>query len=159
MPYKNKGLEVELTDEQAEEVVKVYGAKKDYLPKEGQIVYYISLGLDVFPISYKEIMKQAFIAGEILLTKEEAEKKAEKLKALARINEYILSNGLRFKPDWSDVKQNYVIEGWGYHRDSPSIAYFCLVNTSKHNLVFKSAEDRQLVLDNCAEDLETLLKD
>ena len=159
MSYKIKGLEVELTDEQVKEVAEAYGAKKDYLPKEGQIVFHLELNLGVDSTDYDAGMKHAFLAGEIFLTKEEAEREAEKLKALARINEYILSNGLRFKPDWSDVKQNYVIEGWGYHRDSPSIAYFCLVNTSKHNLVFKSAEDRQLVLDNCAEDLETLLKD
>lgn len=100
----------------------------------------------------------------VFATKEEAEREDQRRLALGRIRKYVCANNVKmdryneYRADWNDNYFKYQIEGWKHDTDRPSLILFRSIDTSSHGLIFKTAEDRQMVLDNCKEDLEILLK-
>lgn len=97
------------------------------------------------------------LLGNMYPTKEAAEKALAQKQALQRIHEYMDKEGLWYEPDWTKCEPEHQIQGWDYEDDEPY--YDCdYMDLSKHHLVFRTEEDLRKVLDNCAEDLEIVLK-
>jgi hypothetical protein len=150
---------VQLTSEMVEQIVKNATEKKEFI-KVGQRYWFLTdVGIDT--CLWKDCSRDEarLIIGNVFLTEEAVKKVNNKRKAFGAIRQYIRDNGLEFKPDWSDDKQKkWQITGWDYLRNNCHYDWFCLYDISRHNLIFKSQEDRQKVLDNCAKELEVLLK-
>lgn len=86
----------------------------------------------------------------------EAQKALDKLKAWARINEYIDTNGLRFDEsnglDWKSENQKKWF--WWYDHDAATFApdWFEQIQYSD-NPVFRTKENAQKVIDACKNDI------
>jgi hypothetical protein len=102
--------------------------------------------------------RERIILGNVYPTKEVAEKALAQKQALQRIYEYMDKKGLWYEPDWSDGEPKWQIAGWDYEDNMPRIDFYADIDMSQHHLIFRTIEDRQKVLDNCAKDLEILLK-
>lgn len=152
----------------AEQVRKLVKENPDILqedtgvPKEGQDYWYLS-ATNVL-MSYwanNSTDNELLIRNNVYLTKEAAEKADKKRVAFGSVMAFIRSHGLSFTPDWkSEDRDKYQITGWDFYNEEIWIGNNRRCNGSAANLpVFKSEEDRQLVLDNMAEELRTLLRD
>jgi len=132
-----------------------------WTPKIREGYYYLDEDYEIFNNVFlgDEGDKVLGKIGNAYKTRPEAERVVEKAKALRRIHEYMRKNDLFFTPDWSDDKYKYAIAGWDYVGNEPLTSTWFAVDASKGNLIFKSNNDRQMVLDNCAKDLEIYLKD
>jgi len=86
----------------------------------------------------------------------EAQKALDKLKAWARINDYIDANGLRFDEsnglDWKDENQMKWMWKYGYHAAGIEMDYACQCQFSD-NPVFRTKDDLQKVIDACKHDI------
>jgi hypothetical protein len=158
-------LTEELTEEQVEELLQqikdagIFKEKKEVLEK-GQEYWYLAEDEYSNTIFQNDGFDEAILARDnVYLTEEEARKADEKRVALGTIRAFIRKNDLEFTPDWEDGEEiKYQITGWQYEEDEMSIDRWTKWDESKYNLVFKSEEDRQKVLDNCTGELEFLLK-
>jgi hypothetical protein len=154
--YTLKNTTLTLTDEQVEEVVKNAG-KKEFI-KEGQEYWYLYWGGQENCTWQNDNIDKARLArANVYLTEKEAKKADNKRLALGTIQAYIRDNGLEFTPDWKDTTDKYQIIGWNYVLNNVNHGCSDDINYSQHNLIFKSAEDLQKVLDNCREELIVLL--
>lgn len=117
-------------------------------------VKYVEMGFIHYPESYERF-------GNVYKTKEEAEKIVKKRKALRRIHEYMRENDLFFyEVDWEKHEQaKWMIIGWNYDLQIADWDFTYFKDRIKGNLIFRTEEDMQEVLENCKEDLEIYLKD
>lgn len=97
--------------------------------------------------------------NNIYITKEATQKADNKRLALGTIRKFIRENFLEFVPDWKNNQEKYQIIGWIYNAGIPDYSNWSLRNLSQHNLIFKSPEDRQKVLEGCHDELRVLLRD
>lgn len=157
------GTTIKVTDEQLQELIDSQEIEHriGWKPQLLDYFYFISNNLDIKERRYEGFSedRDLVVVGNCYATKEAAKQAREKQKALRRIHEYMYKNDLVYVPDWSDSIGKYQISGWSYNDNSPIVHSFFHENLSRGNLVFKTDEDRQQVLDNCKEDLEIYLKD
>jgi hypothetical protein len=163
MRFIIKNKEIELTAEEVAEIVKQSKETKQslyFVPKMGEVYFVLNAACFYSSIWKNDNIDNGFLArAEIYRTKEEAQKADEKRLALGRIRKYIHENGLEFVPNWKNENEDkYQIIGWDYDDDMPDKGWYCYIDRSCHNLIFRSEEDRQKVLDNCKDDLRILLK-
>ncbi len=159
------GTTIKVTDEQLQELMKSQKTESSigWTPEIGEMYTYLVKGNLIRTITNNNVPfdRELFEIGNCYKTETEAQRVLDKKKALRRIHEYMYKNDLVYVPDWnvSNDDYKYQIEGWFHTEDRPTLCqYFCL-NNSKGNLVFRTEQDRQKVLDNCKEDLEIYLKD
>lgn len=95
--------------------------------------------------------------GNAFKTQEEAKKKAEQMKALARVNKYIRENDLRLTDvDWNDDEQSK----WNIYHDVTDkvMRTGCWTYRNYKSLIaeLKSEEAGKQVIENCIDDLEVI---
>lgn len=81
--------------------------------------------------------------------------------ALGNILAYIRDNEIELvkDEDWSNGDiEKFCIDGWDYDENEIWFSETFSVDTSQFSLAFYSQEDREKVIENCKEDLTTLLK-
>jgi hypothetical protein len=158
--YKPQTIDgVQLTSEMVEQIVKNATEKKEFI-KIGQIYWFLDdIRFDCKKWENNEFDNYRLARGNVFLTEEAAKKAENKRLALGTIQQYIRDNDLEFEPNWYYREQmKWQICGWDYTRNNCLYDWPYSYNTSKHNLIFKTAEDRLKVIDNCAKELEVLLK-
>ena len=150
---------IELTSAQIE-AIKASGIleKKEFI-KEGQSYWYLE-DFSFSESSWKndEVEEALLSRANVYLTEQEAIDADKRRLALGTIKKFIRENNLEFTPDWENEETRWQVTGWDYNKDSVSINYWTKINDSQHNLVFESQEDLEKVLENCKEELKTLLK-
>lgn len=167
----NKYMQIKLNKEEKKELdekgeVKIgeitikVNKKKPFLEKGQE---YWSLDVDkIIRLTNKndDIDKRILARDNIYLTEEEVKKADNKRLALGTIRQYMRDNDLIWNDvDWNDGTQNkWQITGWNYDNKEVILEKLWATDCSQHNLIFKLAEDMQKVLDNCSEELKTLLK-
>ena len=147
--YTQKDLIVEgYTLQQDKEFIKI-----------GQNYFYLNgYGISEITGDNGNLDNKLLARANVYLTKEEAQKADNKRLALGTIQKFIRDNDLEFEPDWQNNSQTkYQITGWNYEEDDVITNYFSFKKTSPFNLIFYSGIDRQKVLENCKEELKTLL--
>jgi hypothetical protein len=137
-----------------------------WVPKIGEEYWYIGTDYahDEVQVLHNEFGntsadKIRILTGNIYPTKKVAEKALAQKQALQRIYEYMDKEYLFFTPDWNDTTKKWMISGWDYNDDEPIHRWTNYgTDMSQHNFIFRTGEDMKMVLDNCAEDLEIVLK-
>jgi len=160
MNYKEQNIDgIKLTAEQVKEVVENATNKKEFIKDRQDYWFLDSCGI----VKAKEYNSSAWnmehlVRNNIYLTEAEAQKADDKRLALGTIMQYIRDNDLEFVPNWEDDNEyKYQISGWSYEVDRPINDLYSVVNTSPHDLVFKSKKDCEKVFDNCKDEIKTLL--
>jgi hypothetical protein len=155
--YTLKNTTLTLTDEQVEEVLKNAG-KKEFI-KEGQKYWFVrEIGIDNDHwVHATSVDIERLERANVYLTEEEAQKADNKRLALGTIQAYIRDNDLQFTPNWEYNNWKWQITGWSYEGDCELYNQYYYNDESKYDLIFKSEEDRQKVIDNCKEELRILL--
>lgn len=95
--------------------------------------------------------------GNAFKTQEEAEKKAEQMKALARVNKYIRENDLRLTDvDWNDT--NIGKHDIYYDFSNKEILTTCWTYCNHKPIIgeLKSKEAGEQVIENCIDDLKVI---
>lgn len=166
----SEGVSMNLSNEEFERireemVSKGLMEKKDKgLPKVGDCYWLLdSVGTEVWTFDNDVFENGAISRGNFYLTEEEAKKADERRLALGRIQKFIRENDIDapctgYIPDFSDGGYKYQITGWNYTYDEVSLNSYIKFDESQYNLIFKTLEGRQAVLENCSKDLEILLK-
>lgn len=129
-------------------------------PKIGE-KYYVNRGAYITPQTNEGVGfdKTAIKKGRTSKTKRELIEKANVDEAKHTIWKYMREHGMFFEPDWSDDDHSkYVIDGWAYDDDCPTVDTKWCRDTSQHSLVFASREDRQQILDKFPDELKLILK-
>lgn len=159
-------IEFELNQEQAEKVKKMLSEEKKEWVKKGEDYYFLrgeSVGI-IAGWSNEEVDEEILKRANVYRTREAAEQADRQRLALGAIYKYVRENGIRmagfngFIPDWNNNKQKFQIDGWYFQEESPTIASYEHLDVSTNGLVFETVGDRRKVLDNCAKELEDLLK-
>jgi hypothetical protein len=162
MKFTIKNKEIELTAEEVEEIVKQSKEAKQplyFVPKMEE-EYFVLSECSVCVLNWGNGRADNLYLdrANVYRTKEEAEKEDQKRLALGRIRKYIHENDLESAPNWEDGEDKYQIVGWDYGLDKPITDCSPYIDYSSYNLIFRSVEDGQKVIDNCKDDLRTLLK-
>jgi len=154
------GVEVTLTQEQIDQILKENEKKSGY-PEYNTYYWYLTSYGETRRIRWVAVIDDnfRFDTGNYYETEEEAEKAAEKLQALARIRKYIRENDLGVVPDWDNLDMpfspccyriGYDSFGGNFFVSSVSIGRF------ETNIGYiKSDEAAQQVIDYCKDDLLT----
>lgn len=152
--YKTKA-DIEITKEEAEKAMKFY---------ENPEVSH-SLGWESSLVQEK-VTREYFVADDEYLasstfgfkTREERNLHDSKQKAIFKIHKYMRENNMFWDIDWNTFKGKWLIQGWNYGWDIPSLCCYSQQDSSSHNLIFKTEEDRDEILDKFPEELELILK-
>ena len=159
MGYTLKDKKITLTEEEIREIVEASKEKKGFIEIETRYWSLDCYSVNSFIWVDGTIGNKKLARGNVYLTEEEAQRADSKRLVLGTIQAFIRDNNLEFKPDWGNENETkYTIAGWNYNNDAPNIDYYYQLNISSYNLIFKSAEDMQLVLDECRKELKILLK-
>ena len=158
MKYKIKGLDIEITEEQLNELNKQRENKgeKYFFPKDGEAYYAVDwrrVRGTVKNIPYDD----EIIDRGVFRTEELAKKEDEKRKALVRMSKWSQDNGLFFEPDWSDENQKKYSPYYDHKNKkwSTSPVYYYQVNFLLPH--FKNFDDCQKFIDNNLSDLNLFI--
>jgi len=143
-------ITLELTQAQIDSIQKgeeVTIKKDDGMPQDGTLYSFIMDCSDSHGAKWVKhyIDFHRYDTGNYFLTKEEANKRAEAWKALARVNKYIREEELRGGDYAISLNENLSLD-WYYS------AYSIISN-------LKSKEAVQQVIDNCEEDCKLVLSE
>jgi len=150
------GVEVTLTQEQIDQILKEHKEKKGY-PHTNTEYFSVTYYGWAQEYNWENNNDEEFMfdIGNYYATKEEAEKAAEKLQALARIRKYIRENDLGVETDWSDHDQDkfFIV----YPHDEMMLNWGRSVTWQREDNIgyLKSAVAARQVIDNCKDDLLT----
>ncbi len=167
-----EGVSLNLSNEELEKIKEEMAShgllknkEKKGLPSIGERFWVLpNTGtLETWTFHDDETDKGVISRGNFYLTREEAIKEDERRLALGRIQKFIRDNDIDapcngWTPDFEYGSYKYQISGWNYSGNVADTTVYAKFDDSKHGLTFKTAEDRQAVIDNCAKDLEILLK-
>ena len=111
--------------------------------------FYIDTDLGIIEIKY--YLNEAY--SEIFLTREEAEKEAEKRKAIFNIKKYCYDNNIEIREfPILNIKNFYIVKAICNY-----IYNYCVSNLELNTIwFFKNDLDASNVIDNCKEDLNIL---
>ena len=124
-----------------------YGEKYEYINSDGEITWLIwnNFSMD----RRRKAIGNVFRPGE-------AQKALDKLKAWARINDYIDANGLRFDEstglDWGNNEQQKWFWRYGYDEKQLVKVWSAIIQYSD-NPVFRTMDDLQQVIAACNDDI------
>ncbi len=149
------GVEVTLTQEQIDQILKENEKKSGYPENDTEFWYLTSYGEAIYyHWEGEESEHYMFDTGNYYETKAEAEKALEKLQALARIRKYIRENDLGVVPDWSDRNRAAYI--YYSHSDSEFLWEVYWYLSQETNIGYlKSSEACEQVIKDCKDDLLT----
>lgn len=95
--------------------------------------------------------------GNAFKTREEAEKKAKQMQALARVNKYIRENDLRFTDvDWNNTEQSKFSIFYNTFSIQIEVSNWCISNYKMLIGDLKSREAGEQVIGNCIDDLKII---
>jgi len=95
--------------------------------------------------------------GNAFKTREEAEKKAQQMQALARVNRYIRENDLRLTDvDWNNTEQSKWSILYNISSEKIEASAWCINNYKILIGDLKSREAGKQVIENCIDDLKII---
>lgn len=95
--------------------------------------------------------------GNAFKTREEAEKKAKQMQALARVNRYIRENDLRpTDVDWNNTKQHKWSIYYNITSEKIEAGDWCISNFKTLIGELKSEEAGEQLIENCIDDLKII---
>lgn len=159
MNYKIKGLEVEITDEQLDELIKERENKgKFWKPEYGEDYWHADLDgvLDYKPWTGDEFDLRRYNTGNCFKTQSEAEEKLKYNDAVIAVNVKIRELNDGWKPDWSDEDQYQFHIFFNYYSSKFSVAENSQVTEFSILNFVKSKEIANQVIEECAEELEII---
>lgn len=142
-----------LTEEKLPFVERMIEKEYWYMSDSGEKI------LETYTGEYEDVDRLSI--NNVFFTESDCDKEIAKRKALGNIMSYIRDNEIELvkDEDYSNREiEKHCISGWNYDEDKVNEDVWCFVDWSKFSLAFYSREDREKVIENCKEDLTTLLK-
>ncbi len=147
----NNKIEVELTEEQLDDLVKQRENKRErfFFPEEGEQAWHINnKGITNYGVYEEDLHYDYEIVNRgVFRTEAQAKKEDEKRLSLVRLWKFVQENGLYFEPDWSDECSKYSVR---YYHDSKKWDVDCFRSWQYnfHFPHFKTSSDCQKFIDN-----------
>jgi hypothetical protein len=114
-----KNRDIEITEEELADLNKQASEKKSIWPE--CTAYYYVHDSNIVEESFwtnSDYERTRFLMGNYFINEEDAEKYRDYLIALQSVRQFILEEGLDFRPDWYDKKQDkYTISYWDDNDD------------------------------------------
>ena len=159
MNYKIKGLEVEITDEQLDELIKERENKgKPWKPEKGEYYWFVGSWGDVSCDDWRGSSEDIFYlkSNNVFKTKGEAEAKLDYLNAVIAVNAKIRELNDGWTPDWMDYSQSKNNIRYNYDVSEFFItSHWQETEFSILNFI-KSKELAEQVIKECAKELEII---
>lgn len=129
-------------------------------PKPGDTYHIADISGKVYGYTYhSDGTDNSFISrGDAKRTADEAELEMRREEALHKIHRYMYENGMMFTPNFSGEEVIYQIVGWDYRKNTPATDWWRRLDTSQHRLMFRSEEDRRIIINKFPDELKLILK-
>ncbi len=157
-----KNTSIEITDEQADELIAKYGKKESkggyFEPKEGEKFYYISElsnpNWNFWCIDFINLL----CIGNCFPTEALAQKHIDKLKAIQKVKKFIADNNLNTDIDWSDNTQTKFFMYYDYDSKILRSTYNQWIKYQSTIPYLAKEEDAETLIRECKEELLLILE-